>query len=348
MRTSIIPIFIPHLGCTHQCIFCNQSKITGASTNINPSDIETIINTGLSRIGEAVPEVAFYGGSFTALPEDMQQALLKPVYRFLQAGRIRSIRISTRPDCVTDQNITLLKNAGVATIELGAQSLDDSVLQNACRGHTYQHISDAVKQIKKASLQCGLQLMIGLPGEDWQSFIVSAQRAALLAPDFFRIYPTVVIAHTPLAEAFRKHEYSPLTLEQAVARCAYLKLFFEYRHQIRIIRIGLQANEYLENPETVLSGPYHPAFGEMVDAYLFYIMISRVLETTKMTHVQIQHHPKDHSKIRGIRNSNLQKLKIRYKLKEITLTPGGLVEGQLIISNGQKQFIMNPQMIFFI
>lgn len=348
MRNPIIPIFIPHQGCPHQCVFCNQLKITGSVPIIQPQDIRRIIEDGLSKTEKCLPEIAYYGGSFTALPHDLQCMFLKPASELLAAGRIHSIRISTRPDYINQEILANLKSAGVTTVELGAQSLDDTVLNNACRGHTYRHVQDAVHQIKEASMKCGLQLMIGLPGEDWPSLICSAERALALRPDFFRLYPTIVINSTPLAELFNSGRYRPLTIREAVVRCAYLKIIFEYQSKIKIIRTGLQASDFLEQPGTILAGPYHPSFGEMVDSYLFYIMIARVLETTYTERLVIHYHPKDHSKLRGIRNWNILQLNAEFNIQKMDLIPSGRTISELVLVINDKKHIINPNMIFSI
>lgn len=311
-------------------------------------DVYRLILEALPKSTGQLPEVAYYGGSFTALPLETQNDLLKPASELLHSGVVSSIRISTRPDYINQEILANLKASGVTTIELGAQSLDDVVLKCAHRGHTYQHVREAVKQIKKASMLCGLQLMVGLPGETWTRLLLSAQRALNLRPDFFRLYPTIVIDGTPLAELFNRGAYSPLTLREAVIRCAYLKLLFEYQSEIRIIRTGLQASDFLEQPGTIVAGPYHPSFGEMVDSYIFYLMLAKVLEGTDAKHLIIHHHPKDHSKLRGIRNYNINHLKADFDIKSLKLIPYGSTAGELIVFTKYKKYIINPKMIFYI
>jgi histone acetyltransferase (RNA polymerase elongator complex component) len=349
MRKAIIPIFIPHLGCPHQCVFCNQQKITGVMTTINQSDVYKIITDALLTNSQTNLEVAFYGGSFTALPTEVQIQLLQPASDMLSSGKINGIRLSTRPDYIDVATIRTLRKMGVSIIELGAQSLDDHVLLQAERGHSYEQIAHAVRLIKSASMECGLQLMVGLPGEDWGSLIRSAQKTVKLQPDFVRIYPTIVIAGTTLASLYAQHSYTPLTLEEAISRAAYLKLFIEYWNGIKIIRTGLQASEFLEQPGVLIAGPYHPSIGEMVEAHIFYLMMRHVLDEYTDTHVVIRHNSKDHSKIRGIRNSNLKKLKQRYeKIERFQLTPENLREGHLSLSIGKRHYMMNKEMIFHI
>lgn len=315
---------------------------------MQPEDVHRLIAEALPKSAGQLPEVAYYGGSFTALPLHTQSSLLTPAYEFLQAGLVQSIRISTRPDYINQEILTNLKAFGVSTIELGAQSLDDVVLRYAVRGHTYQHVKDAVQNIKQASLQCGLQLMVGLPGETWTSLLLSARRAVNLRPDFLRLYPTIVIDSTPLADLFHTGDYSPLTLREAVSRCAYLKLLFEYHNKLSIIRTGLQASDFLEQPGTIIAGPYHPSFGEMVDSYIFYLMLVRVLDGADTKHVLIHYHPKDHSKLRGIRNDNLDRLKAAYDIKRLELVPCGLNVSHLTVFMKNKKYVINPNMIFSI
>ena len=348
VRTSIIPVFIPHVGCPHQCIFCNQTKITGIATNITPDKVKQIIAAGLLRAENNVPEVAFYGGSFTALPKMDQINLLTPAHQFVKEGRISSIRLSTRPDYINDDILNMLTDFGVTTIELGAQSLDNKVLALAHREHTWQHVHTAVNDIKRANIKCGLQLMVGLPGEDWTSLILSAVRVAKLNPDFVRLYPTLVIDNTPLAEAFKANRFIPLSLRQAVCRCAYLKIYLEYQSKINIIRTGLQATDFLNQPGVVIAGPYHPAFGEMVDSQIFYLMIAHIIELQTARYLTIHHHPKDHSKLRGNNNYNLYRLKENYGEIEIRLVPDGNCKNELAIETGVNSYTINPNMIFFI
>ncbi|MCX7781312.1 MAG: radical SAM protein, partial [Negativicutes bacterium] len=316
---------------------------------ITPADVAEIIDVALQKSRSTACEVAFYGGSFTALPEEEQEALLNPVHERLRSGQVRAIRISTRPDYIDAAIVSRLKQWGVQTIELGAQSLDNCVLEKAERGHRREDIAKAVGIIKAMSLSCGLQLMVGLPGEDWLSLICSAQAVVRLMPDFIRIYPTLVIADTPLARLYRSGVYQPLDLDAAVARCAFLKIFMEDRHGIPVIRTGLQASDFLDRPGSVLAGPYHPAFGEMVDAHIFYLMLAHLFTHRQDTEVFLRHNPKDHSKVRGILNSNTRKWQetfptIRHIDFAETDIPVGSVEA---IIRGQN-FVVNRGMIIYI
>jgi histone acetyltransferase (RNA polymerase elongator complex component) len=347
MKHYIIPIFIPHYGCPHQCIFCNQQKITGMATPVTPGEVSAIIRYHLGRITEERHiEVAYYGGSFTALPESIQYGLLRPACQALGDGRIHGIRLSTRPDCVNAAIVEKLKKCGVSTIELGAQALDDDILRLSLRGHTSQDIKLAAKMIKEAGLCCGLQLMVGLPGDNWAKLARTAYEAVQIQPDFARIYPTLVIEGTGLARLYRQHRYRPLDLEAAVSQASFLKIILE-RAGIVVIRVGLQASEELSSIANVLAGPYHPAFGEMVDASIFRLMVTRWLECirpSKQT-VTIHHHVRDSSKLRGIANANILYWRKLYESADFKFVPDEKKLGNLAIDYCNCRYLVNKQML---
>jgi len=349
VKLYIIPMFIPHYGCQHQCVFCDQRAITGQNYPVLAEDVAKTIKQHLDAIDRPYKiEVAFYGGSFTALPSELQLKLLAPAKEALDRGLIQAIRLSTRPDAISVEIALRLKKNGVQTVELGAQSMDDRVLMAAKRGHSAAAVENAVGILKKVDIKCGLQLMPGLPKEDWISLIKTGQRVVELHPDIVRIYPTVVIKNTPLAELFSQGQYKPLTLSAAVSRSAYLKLLFE-QHEITVIRTGLQATEGLSEPGKVLAGPYHPAFGEMVEAFLYSLMVSLVIEKTYPIFSQkltIHHHPKDHSKVRGISNTNLQSWRAKYGIKECFFIPDWNRQGELVIHFNGLTSIVNKTMLF--
>lgn len=349
MKHYIIPVFIPHLGCVHQCVFCNQKKITGFETPVTATQVSAIIGERLQNITqERWIEVAFYGGSFTALPESTQNELLAPAAKALKAGHIHAIRISTRPDCIDRYTVKNLIEQGVSIVELGVQSLDNAVLDKAKRGHDSQAVIKAVKLLKEFGMQCGLQLMPGLPGEDWISLIKTVRLAASLKPEFVRIYPTIVIADTVLANLYRQGIYQPLSLEQAVARSAYMKLFFE-QQGIAVIRTGLQASAELDSKTTVLAGSYHPAFGEMVDSYIFYLMLTGFIEqngAASSKDLIIRHNPQDCSKVRGQHNKNINNLVHFYHMKKVSLYPDSEIKKDcLLLECEGRAVIINKNMI---
>ena len=263
---GMIPFFIPHVGCPYVCTFCNQSRITGQSgiSHLTPEYIQQTIKdyVGTKRC-EKFWEVAFYGGSFTAIPKDLQHKLLMPAYEILQRGIIDGIRCSTRPDAVGDEAITLLQSYGVKTVELGVQSMNDGILVDAKRGHTAQEVVEAVTRLKHRDMTVGVQLLPGLKGETWQTIIETAIAVAALRPDFVRIYPVLVIENTELADQYRAGEYKPLSTELAIQYCSFLKDWFE-QHGIEVIRTGLQSTEELDSRNSLVAGPYEPAMGELV------------------------------------------------------------------------------------
>jgi len=349
MRRYIIPIFIPHYGCRHQCVFCDQTAITGVRHQIDGKEVAAIIASHLSQVNpERKVEIAFYGGSFTALPAEIQVDLLAPAKTALDQGYATAIRVSTRPDAMDARTAERLIHYGVSIVELGAQSLDDRILAAAGRGHTAADTINAVGILKSYSLKCGLQLMPGLPGEDWVSLIRTANIFEQLQPDFIRIYPTVVIAGTALAAMYLAGQYQPLSLQAAVSRAAYLKLLAD-RHAIPVIRLGLQATDCLSAPGTVVAGPYHPAFGEMVAAYLFNLKVARVLESCPGASCRpliIHHHPRDHSKLRGISGANLHNWRKTYAVKDIRLVGDWPRQNELGIRSGEILYIINEEMLF--
>ncbi len=352
MRHYIIPIFIPHYGCKHSCIFCNQRKITGRDTPVRYKEVQGIIDEHLTRITEKRHiEVAFYGGSFTALPLSMQSELLQPAYTALINKKIHGIRLSTRPDCITYGILKNLKKFGVSVIELGVQSLDNAVLEASERGHNASHVFQAMNLIKRMNITCGIQLMPGLPLENWNSLIQTAYGVMKLVPDFVRIYPTLVIANTQLAIRYDDGTYKALSLSEGIIRSAYLKIFFA-QQGILTIRTGLQATEDLDKGNIVLAGPYHPAFGEMVDSYIFYCMLAHFIESmlpmNKNNPVIVHHHFRDTSKIRGISNQNIKQVKRIYGIDHLILKQDGHNNDELGFEYNNLYYVINKKMIFLI
>lgn len=265
-RRTLIPVFIPHLGCPCSCAFCNQRSIAAPHAPA-PQEVAAQIGDALLRIGTGSAngsghgaELAFYGGSFTALDQKLQLAYLDAAAPFLRDGRIASIRLSTRPDAISDEILDMLWEHGVRTIELGAQSMRDVVLAAVKRGHTSADTRAAARSIKARGFSLILQMMAGLPGEQPGDPLRSAEEMAALGPDGVRIYPTVVVKNTELMDWWNQGRYVPLSLEEAVDLCADLIRFFAERG-IPVIRTGLQPTEELRGE--VAAGPYHPAFGEL-------------------------------------------------------------------------------------
>jgi len=274
-RRAVIPVFIPHLGCPRDCVFCNQRSIA-APSEPRPEEIGAFIAERLAYSGDGA-ELAFFGGSFTAISPVKRRAYLEAAYPFVASDRLSGIRLSTRPDAIDETILAELKSFGVTTIELGAQSMDDGLLERANRGHTAADTVRASGLIKDAGFTLILQMMLGLPGDDGHSFETARQIAAL-RPDGVRIYPTVVIRHTRLEEMWRKGEYTPLTVEKAAEICAELIDFFENQN-IRVIRAGLNPTEELGGE--VVAGPYHPAFGELCRSRIYMKKAEALLCGTK-------------------------------------------------------------------
>ena len=255
-----VALFVPHAGCPHRCSFCDQRAIAGTGDRMTPDKVEAACLQAESRI--TLPgrqaELASFGGSFTALPKKEMCALLDAALPFVRRGVFRGIRLSTRPDCVDEGILAALAGRSVTAVELGAQSMDDAVLVQNGRGHTAADVERAAWLIRARGLSLGLQMMTGLPGSTPDTDRETAARLAALRPDTMRIYPTVALRGTPLDGMVRSGAYIPPTLEETVALCAELLLFFEEERDIPVIRLGLHASPDLE--QNRVAGPWHPAF----------------------------------------------------------------------------------------
>jgi len=304
----VIPVFIPHLGCPHQCVFCNQNHITDRSPGCGGrEDIGQTISTWLARSpGRRPAQVAFYGGSFTCLPLATQQEMLQAVQPFLQDGEVAEIRLSTRPDCIDAARCRLLLDHGVRVVELGIQSLTDSVLHLAKRGHTAAQARTAYRVLAEHGFEVGLQLMPGLPGETRHSFLRVVDEVIALHPSFVRLYPAVVIRDSELAEIFARHEYRPMSVDSAVVLTARCCTRLEAAG-IKVVRMGLQPTDGLV--DKVVAGPYHPAFGEMVRSRIWLQKIRRqlgALPVGKSLQIQVSH--REISAAVGLKKRNLTRL----------------------------------------
>ncbi len=262
-RRRIIPVFVPHLGCPHRCVFCDQRRISGEQRPAAPGDVVKAIEEGLSRGSpETPPTLAFYGGSFTAIPVAEQRALLSAAKPYFDSGRIADIRLSTRPDAVDESILSMLRQYGVRTVELGVQSMDGEVLRLSERGHTAEQAEKAAKMVKAAGFELILQMMTGLPGDTPDKSLETARSFVALRPDGVRIYPTVVIRGTPLYDLWSSGAYAEHTVEDAVELCAGLSELFDAAN-IPIVRLGLNPTDDLSGGGAA-AGAYHPALGELV------------------------------------------------------------------------------------
>ena len=324
-RPFIIPIFIPHAGCPHQCIFCNQVSITGAKQNrATPAELRFQILEFLKykKKNRKPVQIAFFGGNFLGLKNGEIKSLLELAAEFVRDGKVDGIRCSTRPDTINERSLDMIKDYPVSTVELGVQSMDDQVLARAGRGHSAADTVHAVERLKERHFRIGLQMMVGLPGDDETGALTTAQKIADLGPDFVRVYPTLVVANSRLAEWYKSGDYAPLPLEEGVTLVK--KIYLEFKKAgIDVIRMGLQASEYLEDGITVLAGPHHPAFGHMVHSEIFLDMAISAIESANAIKetLTIFVNPRSISKMRGLRNSNIEKLKKRYQFRLIAVVP---------------------------
>jgi histone acetyltransferase (RNA polymerase elongator complex component) len=268
---KIYPVFIPNAGCPHRCLFCAQDRTSMQRPMAAISEAECWLDSVLPDRGEG--EIAFYGGSFTLLPLARQNHCLAMAGRFVAAGRVTGIRLSTRPDALDDSCVARLQAFGVTTVEIGCQSFHDDVLKAAGRGHTAADSVSAIRRCSRAGLQVGVQLMPGLPGGGAGEALQSLQRALELKPSFLRIYPTVVLEGTDLAALWENGSFLPWSLDEAVDICADMLSFCQLAGT-PVIRLGLQADTRLE--ANLLAGPYHPAFGQLVRSRLWRRALARV------------------------------------------------------------------------
>ncbi len=270
MKHANIAFFIPHIGCPNKCSFCNQHTISGKTENPKAEDILSVLSGVTERMSQEEAqksEIAFFGGSFTAIEREYMIELLKAAALFVGAGKISGIRISTRPDAIDDEVLYTLKKYNVTSIELGAQSMRDEVLLKNMRGHTAEDVVRASKLIKKHGFSLGLQMMTGLYCDDDAGAIETAKRIIDLQPDTVRIYPTVVLEGTYLGELFKAGKYSVPSLDETVSLCAKLLDMFEEKG-IKVIRVGL--HDQPEIKKNFLAGAYHPALGELISGERFY------------------------------------------------------------------------------
>lgn len=271
-----IPIFIPHLGCPNQCVFCNQRSITGKA-DFDPETVDSLIREALSTIPDGTEtEIAFFGGSFTGIDYTLMCRLLEIAYSYVKTGKVSSIRCSTRPDYINEKILDTLNSYGVRVIELGLQSTDDEVLRLTKRGHSFEEERIAVRMIKERGFSLIGQMMIGLPGSTPEKEIATARFICDSGADGARVYPTVVFRDTELCRMAEDGTYAPLSLDDAVSRTAEVLKIFE-SNEVKVIRVGLCASENLSSPEAYYAGPNHSALGELCENRVFYSLIHKKL-----------------------------------------------------------------------
>lgn len=268
MKHANISLFVPHMGCPHQCSFCNQKTISGSVKELTPDDVTATLESAIADgIDSENTEIAFFGGSFTAIPRDYMISLLEAAKPFIDKGDFCGIRVSTRPDAIDEDILDILKEYGVTSIELGAQSTDEEVLLLNRRGHTRQDIIEASALIKENGFSLGLQMMTGLLGDNEERSLKTCEDIISMKPDTVRIYPTITLKGTHLGELYKSNGYEPQSLNEAVSLCSKLLKRF-YDNDIQVIRLGLHSGGNVE--EGYLAGPYHPAFGELCQSEIYF------------------------------------------------------------------------------
>ncbi len=315
MKRRIIPIFVPHRGCPHDCIFCNQKKITGVTTDITAEKVENIIKDYLKTMDkDAQIEIAFFGGSFTAIDISVQKKLLSIAKKYVDGGIVKDIRLSTRPDCIDENILNVLKENKVTIIELGVQSLDLTVLKDSIRGHSDIDVIHSAELIKKYGFQLGLQMMVGLPSDDEEKSLYTARKFIELSPDFVRIYPTLVVKDTGLEKLYKEGMYHPFTVEKTIEIVKKLLVLF-YEKNVKVIRVGLQPTEDISLGKEVICGPYHPALRELIETRMYRDYIEFLIKNNEIeASITVGVNRKNISKVIGNKKSNLFYLKEKYRL----------------------------------
>ena len=333
-KQYIIPIFVPHLGCPNDCVFCNQKSISGQTKQVTKEDVKNIIEEHLKYIKkDSKVEVAFFGGSFTGIEEEKQEELLSTAYEYIKQKKVDSIRISTRPDYIDKKILKRLKKYKVKTIELGVQSANDYILKKAGRGHTFEDVVKASKLIRWYGFELGHQMMVGLPESTTVDEINTAKQLIKLKPKMVRIYPVLVIKNTKLEKDYNDGKYKPLTVIQAVEVCKELVKLFVKKH-IEVIRIGLQPTDTITNPDNdkseVVAGPFHPAFRQLVESGMWYdVIVEKIKQlNTKVKEVVVTVNPVDVNNVIGQRKDNINNLRDVYDVNLIVKADEKIKQGK--------------------
>lgn len=333
-KQYIIPIFVPHLGCPNDCVFCNQKSISGETKQVTKEDVKKIIEEHLKSIKKnSKVEIAFFGGSFTAIDEKKQEELLSVAYEYIKKRKAIGIRISTRPDYIDKKILKRLKKYKVKTIELGVQSANDYILKKAGRGHTFEDVKKASRLIKLYGMKLGHQMMVGLPESTKLDEINTAKQLIKLRPKMIRIYPVLVIKNTKLEKEFQAGKYKALTVVQAVEICKELVKMFANKN-IDVIRIGLQPTDTITDISSkkseVVAGPFHPAFRQLVESGMWYdVVVEKIKKlNTKVREVVITVNPADVNNVIGQKRENITNLKEVYDVDLIVNSDDKIKQGK--------------------
>ncbi|MGE5629379.1 MAG: elongator complex protein 3 [Solirubrobacterales bacterium] len=330
----IIPIFVPHEGCPHSCVFCNQDTITGEANIIDATYTRKTIEEYLKTIKnkDAVIEVSFFGGTFTAINIKKQKELLEVAKEYKQKKLIDFIHLSTRPDYIDHNILKNLKSYSVDVIELGIQSMDTEVLSLSKRGHTAEDVRYASALIKEYGFTLGHQIMLGLPGDTPEKDINTTLEVISMKPDICRIYPALVIKHTEMETMFLRGEYTPYTLDTAVEVSKTLFGMLT-SHGINVIRIGLQPTEEINSGKEIVAGPFHPAFRELAEGSLFCDMIEDTASNNDEIKIYVNN--KDISKLYANKKQYFNKLKSKIKYIKV-IQDSELYRGNVIVENSKS------------
>ncbi len=295
------------MGCTHRCIFCNQKTISGKTVPPTPENVKDAVKTALRTADCNEGEIAFFGGSFTAIDREYMVQLLDAAKEYVDKCLFKGIRVSTRPDCIDDEVLSLLKQYGVTAIELGCQSMNDDVLMLNKRGHSSDCVNIAAEKIKEYGFEFGVQMMTGLYGDTSYGAIETAKKLIALSPDTVRIYPTVVLESTELQKLFLEGKYIPQSIDDASDLCAELMMMF-HEKDIRVIRVGLHSGGNVE--EGFVAGVYHPAFRELCESKIYLRLVTDEIKkkNIKPGNIEITVGSKFVSQLTGQKKCNLKKL----------------------------------------
>ncbi len=330
-RYWIFPVFLPNIGCPHRCAFCDQRAVTGQEgslpeiQDLNDCFEKVRFSGKQAKDAFLTRQIAFFGGNFTAIPRSIQKRYLDWASDKVARGYVNSIRFSTRPDALGEHEFVFLKNYPVGTVEVGVQSLNDEVLRKVERGHTSLDCERAVARVVRQGWEAGVQLMPGLPGETLESFLSGVERVSQWTVRYVRLYPAVVLKETRLAEDYAQGVYTPLTLEKAITWCARACDILEARG-IEVIRMGLPASERLQ--ESVVAGPYHPAFGFLVQSSRFHrVLWHKIRKLPKSSHrIKIFLAPADIPLLMGDRRKSWNFLRAAYPDREFSYEPNPRLE----------------------